>query len=367
LRRLLHQQVYLAILIAIALWFLYSAREVLPLFLVAFLLAYVLAPLVQWVAGPEGRRLSRQTAVLVLYLVVIVVLGAALYLLAHALRAEILAYARTYARYRGAFLVNLRLQEAHGLLRSLPGSAKEALNGVVANSNELGSVIARRALPGLVKTTPRLVESVAVPIVAYYLLTDYRRFIAFVQRAVAPRRPERFDALLRDINGALRGYLAGHVTLSAIAGGAAFLILALNGVHPALVVGLAAAIRELIPVVGPLVWVVVAVALTVVQKPEHTLVVAALAILAHQADMHILAPRILGRHLSLHPVVVIFALLAGNAVLGILGVLLAAPLAALVTTTLTYLVREGPLSRVAVIEEDDLVEAGAREVMEGRG
>jgi predicted PurR-regulated permease PerM len=123
----------------------------------------------------------------------------------------------------------------------------------------------------------------------------------------------------------------------------------------------------LIPVVGPLVWVVVAIALTAVQKPEHTLVVAALAILAHQADMHLLAPRILGRHLRLHPVVVIFALLAGNAVLGILGVLLAAPLAALLTTTLSYLVREGPLSRLAVIEEDDLVDAGAPEVAESHG
>ena len=57
------------------------------------------------------------------------------------------------------------------------------------------------------------------------------------------------------------------------------------------------------------------------------------------------------------------ALLAGNAVLGILG----APLAALLTTTLTYLVTEGPLSRVAVIEEDDLLDAGAAEVVEGRG
>jgi predicted PurR-regulated permease PerM len=63
LRRLLHQQVYLAILIAIALWFLYSAREVLPLFLVAFLLAYVLAPLVRWwlgrrAGGSPARRPS---------------------------------------------------------------------------------------------------------------------------------------------------------------------------------------------------------------------------------------------------------------------------------------------------------------------
>jgi hypothetical protein len=73
-------------------------------------------------------------------------------------------------------------------------SVNEVLNGVIANSNEPGSMIARRTLPGLVKTAPRLVESVAVPIVVYYLLTDYRRFIAFVHCALAPRRLEGFDS-----------------------------------------------------------------------------------------------------------------------------------------------------------------------------
>ena len=94
--------------------------------------------------------------------------------------------------------------------------------------------------------------------------------------------------------------------------------------------------------------------LTAVQNPSHTIVVAVLVLIAHQADMHILAPRILGGHLRLHPAVVIFALLAGNSLMGILGVLLAAPLAATINITLTYLITEGALSPAAVAQGDEI-------------
>ena len=356
LRRLMRQQVYVAAFIAIVIWFAYSVREVLPIFLFAFILAYLLHPLVSRVAGPEGKGVSRQTAALIVYVIVIAALGVALYMLYGALRDEILSYARHSDDYKNAFLTNLVQQEygKGGLLRGLPDSVKVALTDAVNNYEEVASSFARRTLPGLVKTAPRLVESIAVPIVAYYLLTDYRRFIGFFRRAVRPQGRDRFDQLVREINSSLRGYLAGQVTLSAIAGVAAFIILTVNGVRPALVVGIAAIFLELIPVVGPLVWVVLAILLTAIQRPEHTIIVAALAIIVHQADMHILAPRILGSHLRLHPAVVIFALLAGNALLGILGVLLAAPLAAIINITLIYLVTEGALSPSAVAQGDDI-------------
>jgi len=83
-------------------------------------------------------------------------------------------------------LVNLIQQEQHGLLHPLGASAWSAINNVVINSNDIGAAFARGTLPGLVKTAPRLVEGIAVPIVAYYLLTDYRRFLGFFRHAGVP-------------------------------------------------------------------------------------------------------------------------------------------------------------------------------------
>jgi predicted PurR-regulated permease PerM len=195
--------------------------------------------------------------------------------------------------------------------------------------------------------------------VAYYFLTDYGRFLNYVRRVIRPEGRARFDDLIHEIDASLRGYLAGQATLSLVMGVAAFLILSVNGVRPALVVGIAAAFLELIPVVGPLLWALVALILTYVQQPSHIVEVAVLLLIAHQTDMHILAPRILGGHLRLHPAVVIFALLAGNALMGILGVLLAAPLAATINTILTYLVTEGALSPAAVFRKETASSAAA--------
>jgi len=354
LRRLLRQQLYLALLLVVAVWFIFSVRDVLPIFLFSFILAYLLGPLVRRVAGPEGKGLSRGTAALVVYLLVIALLAVLLYVGYQALRDEVGAYIRSFPAYRLQLLDNLRQQEHNGLLRGLPQSAKDSVNNFVLNFNAVVSDTARRTLPGLVRSVPHLIELIAVPIVAYYLLVDYRRFIDYVGHAMAPTGRGRFDALVADLNNSLRGYLAGQLTLSLIAGAAAFLILAVNGVRPALAVGIAAVILELIPVVGPLAWALTAILLTAVQQPSHLIIVTVLALLAHQADMHILAPRILGGHLRLHPAVVIFALLAGNALLGILGVLLAAPVAATVNIALTYLITEGALSTAAVTVDDDI-------------
>jgi predicted PurR-regulated permease PerM len=95
------------------------------------------------------------------------------------------------------------------------------------------------------------------------------------------------------------------------------------------------------------------VLLTAVQQPDKTLWVVALVTLAHQADMHVLAPNILGRHLRLHPAVVIFAVVSGTALMGLLGALLAAPLAAALTIVVRYLVAEGALSVRAVLAPRD--------------
>ena len=354
LRRLLRQQLYLAALLGIVIWFLFRVRDIVPIFLFAFIVAYLLGPLVRRVAGPDGKGLSRGAAALIVYVVVIAILGVALSLLYTTLRSEIEAYADNYTHYRALFLANLHQQEAHGILQGLPASTKDSIDNFVLNLGGIAADLFRKTLPSLVKTAPHLLELVAVPIVAYYLLTDYQRFIGFVRRLVRPEGRERFDGLVRDIDRSLRGYLAGQITLSLIAGVAAFLILQLNGVRPALVVGIAAVFLELIPVVGPLAWALGAIVLTAVQNPSHTVVVAVLVLIAHQADMHILAPRILGGHLRLHPAVVIFALLAGNSLMGILGVLLAAPLAATINITLTYLITEGALSPAAVVQGDEI-------------
>ena len=350
-RRLLRQTVYFGALVGAAIWFLFSVRHVLPLFLFSFILAYALSAPVEWVGRLTARyRVPRGVSILIVYLLLLVVLGVALDRLSLLVVAEVHRFANNYPAFHSMIELRLLRSEETGLLSRLP---QEAQFWVAQTFDNLDSIVrdqVRHTVPGIVHRVPDLIELVVVPIVAYYLLKDNRLFLDHIGRLLQPSRPERFENLVDELNSSLRGYLRGQALLSLVAGVLAFAILTIFGIHYALLVGVAAVFLELIPVVGPLVWAGAAVALTAIQQPDRLLWVLALVALAHQVDMHVLAPTILGKHLRLHPAIVIFALVSGTALLGLLGALLAAPVAALLTILLRYLMAEGALSTAAVLD-----------------
>ncbi|GAC1401848.1 MAG: AI-2E family transporter [Chloroflexota bacterium] len=351
MRRLLRQAIYFALLVVSLIWFLFSVRHILPLFLFSFILAYALARPVEWVARNSGRQgIPRSGAILLVYAVLLAILGIAFDRLSLVAVREVRAFATNWPALQLTLSERLIESEHGGILSRFPAEAQAWVEQTFYNLDTIVRDQIVHTAPLIVHRAPALIELIVVPIVAYYLLKDYKALLAYLGGLVQPDRPERFDRLVAELDSSVRGYLRGQAILSLVAGVLAFLILTVFGVHYAILVGIGAIFLELIPVVGPLIWAAAAVLLTAIQHPDKTLWVLGLVTLAHQADMHILAPKILGKHLRLHPAVVIFALVSGTALLGLLGALLAAPAAAVLTILLRYLVAEGALSAGAVLK-----------------
>ena len=214
----------------------------------------------RWCAAspaPRAKGSRAAAAALVVYLIVIAILGVALSLLYSALRSEIESLRATTTRTTApCSWPTCASEEAHGLLRACQPAPRTASTASCSTSAPIAAGLFRKTLPGLVKTAPARCWSWSpCPIVAYYLLTDYQRFIDFVRRLVRPggaRALRRARPRHQQLAARLPGR-PGHA-LARSPGSAAFLILQLNGVRPALVVGIAAVFLELIPVVGPLAW-----------------------------------------------------------------------------------------------------------------
>lgn len=350
MRRLLRQQVYFAVLIGLVIWFLFSARQVIPLFIFAFLLAYVLGPLVGALTRNTGRRgFSRTGAILAVYAVLVLVLGGAGWLATGKIVSEVRTLSSNFPTLRGELIERVHQSETSFPLDKLSPSMRESLDNTINNLDKRVGDAIHVVTPLAVHEVPSLLELLVIPIVAYYLLKDGGGFIRLSRNLLREDQQARYDLLIREINDSLRGYLKGQLTLSIVAAVLVFMILTAFRVHYAYLVSIAAFFLELIPVVGPLVWAATAVLLTYIQYPNSAIFVLILVTLAHQFDMHILAPKILGGHLRLHPAVVIFALVAGSAVFGLLGALLAAPVAALLNIVVRYLVMDGALSTHAVM------------------
>jgi predicted PurR-regulated permease PerM len=353
MRRLMRQQIYFAVLVGAVIWLLFSAGHVIPLFIFSFLLAYVLGPVVGVFTRGAKRRhgFSRTGAILTVYALLILILAGAGWFIAGQAAHEVRTLSANFPALRVELLKRVHQSERSWPFNGLPPATRISIDNTINNLDRVIGDAVRKLEPVVVQRVPGLLEILVIPILAYYLLKDGRRFINFPRGLLREDQRARYDRLIGEIDESLRGYLKGQITLSLVASVMVFVILTVFRVHYAYLVAIAAFFLEFIPVVGPLLWASIAVLLTYIQHPSSTIFVLILVVAAHQFDMHILAPKILGGHLRLHPAVVIVALVIGNAIFGLLGALLAAPTAALLTITLRYLVQEGALSSKAVLPE----------------
>ena len=179
-----------------------------------------------------------------------------------------------------------------------------------------------------------LFDLVVVIVVSVYMLLDFRRFDRFLNSRYPPRPGEQ--PLLARMEHSLVSYVKGQALVSLIIGtsaGVGIWVLGAIGALPggekyALVFGAWVAITELIPYVGPWIGSIPPFIYAAVVHPVAALWVALLFLAIHQVEGHVVIPNVMGSALRLHPLLVIFGLLAGGEIYGLPGVLVALPLLA---------------------------------------
>jgi predicted PurR-regulated permease PerM len=181
-----------------------------------------------------------------------------------------------------------------------------------------------------------LFNTVLILVISIYMLLDMHRLRRAVDRRFPPRPGEQ--PLLLRIEGALASYVRGQVLLSLIIGASAGIgiyILGVTGLLPhaqnyALIFGAWVALTEVLPYLGPWLGAIPAGAYALVVHPTSIIWVTLLFLGIHQIEGHIVVPNVMGSALRLHPLLIIFGLLVGFEVDGLVGALIALPLLAAV-------------------------------------
>jgi predicted PurR-regulated permease PerM len=206
-----------------------------------------------------------------------------------------------------------------------------------ADARELPSQLRRAAGPlqdVTVKAFGFIGELVTVLSVAFLLMLDGRRYVGVALRPMGSRET-RYRRLVVDINQAVARYMLGNVAISLLATVATWLVLTILGVPYALSLGIVVGFFDLIPLVGATIGAIVVVLATVtVDFPTATIVWVAFVIVYQRFENYLLQPLVYGRTLNVDPLVTILGVLAGASLLGILGALLAIPIAAAVQIVL---------------------------------
>jgi predicted PurR-regulated permease PerM len=174
---------------------------------------------------------------------------------------------------------------------------------------------------------------VVTPVVAFYLLYDWNRMVAAVDSWIPLQHRETVRGLAREMDEAIAGFVRGQTAVCLILGSFYAVSLTLAGLSFGLLIGLVSGLITFIPYVGSMTGLILAAGVAVAQFwPEYTpiLVVLGIFFVGQFLEGYVLAPKLVGESIGLHPVWLMFALFAFGYLFGFVGLLIAVPLAAMV-------------------------------------
>jgi predicted PurR-regulated permease PerM len=319
---------------------LYLLAPVLTPFAIAALVAYLCDPLVDRL---EARRLSRSLSVSLVFLMFILLWILALLILVPMLERQVVKLFEQFPAWvsylQDAILP--RIEEYTGL--SVDRLDPSSLVDVFKEHWQQAGGFAQNVLGGLSKSGLALLAFVAnlvlLPVLIFYLLRDWDVLVARI-RELLPRAVEpTVSRLAGQADDVLGAFLRGQLSVMLALGTMYSVGLMMVGIDLGLLIGMVAGLISFIPYLGAIVGVGAAVVAALVQYGDlwHVALVLAVFGIGQSVESFLLTPWLVGDKIGLHPVAVIFAIMAGGQLFGFFGVLLALPVAAVAMVVLRYL------------------------------
>jgi predicted PurR-regulated permease PerM len=316
-------------------------EDIILLFFLAWLVAFILEPLVGTLVE---ARLPRLAAIGLTYLTLLVLLSLGVILLVPALSLQIVEVARnlpTYVEQATAFLTTLQgtMNEwltSHG--SPVLVDIKSALNPqeLSRRADALGPPILSNAIGFATGAATLLVEVLIMLILSFYFMVDGARLADSLIGALPLRAQDDSRFLVASIHRAFAGFLRGQMIQSLVGGLGTGVIMSALQVDYALLSSVFAALILLIPFLGPVAAVALPVTIALLTHPEATILLFVALLALQQVIFNVLAPRILSHQVGLHPLLVFFAVLTGARVAGVWGAVFGVPVVAVFTTMLSF-------------------------------
>lgn len=331
-------------------WILWQSGVALTPFVIGLVLAYLLLPIVKRL----DRYMPRWASITAVYLVGLILFELVLVFVVPPAANQISQFGSNIPTWfqEGNDFVNTRIQEFQ---RTASPEVQEQVNTQVQNiqntlqrnattyAQRIGAFILT-SISSIFATISFLLGFLIIPFFLFYILLDTGKLPGAINRLLHPRIRADFWNIWNIVDGVLGRYIRGQLVLGLIIGAASFIgltVLNMFGfdINYTVLLALIAGIGELIPVVGPILSAIPAIAVAVASGPSAVGAVIVLYVLIQQLENQILVPRIVGNTLKLHAAILMALLVIAAAVGGLFLVILSAPLAAIARDVFIYLHR----------------------------
>ena len=324
--------------VVVVLWVISKLTGIILLLVLSIFFAYLVSPLVDLIRRPitignKTIAIPKVAAIVLAYLLILAAIVLAIFVIVPSLSTqfpEFAAQARSYWQSLGD-----QLQQVIRYSRRLPAPVVEGLNHAIPQVRDTVIHTVQAFFAASLSYVIYLPWLILIPILAFFLLKDAESF----RRSALLMLPRgrwrwRGDEFFQDINSTLAAYIRAQLTACVFIGVICALGFTLLGLPGGLVMGFIAGVFEFVPLVGPLVIAITAAILAMFHAGPFNafLVLLFLGVLRIVQD-YAIYPRLIGHGIHLHPLAVIFAILAGEKLAGVAGIFLAIPVVAILTVS----------------------------------
>jgi predicted PurR-regulated permease PerM len=327
------RSIFFVIVGLLTLWFFYLERGILTPFILAAIFAYIFNPVVNFFS--RHLKLPRALAVLIIYLAIVIVVAMA----GMAFSSRIVDESIDLRQEATVITKTAKTQ-----INSLPDWLKPAVNDTLF-SFEKGTFI---TYPSVISVLPKAFSQILSFIIflfaAFYFLKEGRNMFDKMLNFVPNTFKVEVDILFRRINAVLGGYLRGQIFLIVFVSLVLFIALTVMGVKFALILAVFSGFAEIVPIIGPILAASVAALAAYIGGTSNfglaplqiALAVVVVYAVVRQLQDYLINPYVMGRITKLHPLVILFAVIAGEHIGGILGLILAVPIAGIIKIIFEY-------------------------------
>lgn len=305
----------------LGIYFLYQIIDILVLLFIVFIIVAALNPIV----ARLQKRMPRLAAVTVIFVSIILVLigASALIFQPLVIQANLLATVlpeklQSFVPYYQQFSNN------RDIVADLGGSLQQ-LSGTLANLS--GNLIS-----ALLSVFGGIFTIITIGVLTFYLLIEEHAVKQFIDNLVTPRYKQQVTSLMKKIADKMGAWVRGQLTLMVVIGVLYLILLLALGVEAPLPLALWGGLTEIIPYLGPILGGAAALVVALITgSPLQALLVVVGIIIIQQLENQLLVPKIMQKAVGLSPIIVIIALMIGGKLFGVMGGLLAIPVAAIVS------------------------------------
>lgn len=318
----------------ILMWFLYIERAVLTPFILAAIFAYIFNPFVNFFT--HKIRLPRTLSVIVIYAILISLISVS----AVVFSGRIVEESSEIQSAAKALTITAKSQ-----VSNIPQWLQPTVNDTLQTFEKYQTLSYPSAFEFLPKAVSRILGFIIFLFAAFYFLKEGRSMFDKLLAFIPPSNRVEADILIRRMNGVLSGYLRGQIFLVLFVATLLFLCLSILGVKFALILAIFSGFAEIVPYIGPITATAVAVIVAYFTGGSHNIALdpiqSSIAIIAiyfvlRQFQDYFVTPYVMGRITKLHPLVILFAVVAGEHIAGIMGLILAVPIAGILRVIFEY-------------------------------